>query len=359
MVVRFLFYVAEEVRQILASMGARSLEEIIGRPDLLEQVPVPDHPKAATVDLSRVLRRVDPEGHRPRYCVQPGGRQAVDPPLDDELMPLVRPALEGKGPVVPERGIRNVHRAVGARIAGEIAYRYGDVGLPEGSIELRFRGSAGQSFGAFCIEGMRLVLVGEANDYVCKGMHGGEVVVRPPENAAFLPHESVIMGNTVLYGATGGRLFAAGKAGERFAVRNSGAWTVVEGAGDHCCEYMTGGVVVVLGPTGRNFGAGMSGGMAYALDQDGQLQRRVNPEMVGVGPVDDPDDVENLRSLVQRHHQLTESPMAGEVLARWDEYLPRFKKVAPLPHVAPPLPREQQRARRDALLAASRTQAGG
>ena len=252
-----------------------------------------------------------------------------------------------------EYQIRNVHRTAGARIAGEIARIHGDDGIPDHSIEIRFTGSAGQSFGAFLIHGMHLLLDGEANDYVGKGMHGGELVVRPPAEAQFHPHDNVIVGNTVLYGATGGSMFASGRAGERFGVRNSGAWAVVEGAGNHACEYMTGGVVVILGPTGRNLGAGMSGGMAFVLDINNDTDTMINPEMVGAEPVDDQHDEEILHALVTRHHELTHSPRAEDVLSNWAAYLPLFKKVSPLPHVAPPAPRERQRARRDALMASS------
>jgi glutamate synthase (ferredoxin) len=350
--IRYFFAVAEEVRQTLARMGARRLEEIIGRADLLVPAIPPDHPKARTLDLTPVTAVADPTFTRPRFCVQERNDRP-EPVFDDTLLPLLHEALEGRASVRLELPIRNVHRTVGGRIAGEIAYRYGDKGLPEGvRIELVFRGSAGQSFGAWCINGLRLVLYGEANDYVGKGMHGGEIVLRPPEGAPYLPHENVICGNTVLYGATGGFFFAAGRAGERFAVRNSGAWAVVEGTGDHCCEYMTGGVVVVLGPTGRNFGAGMSGGIAFVLDEAGALERNLNPEMVQMEPVTDPQDIELLLFLIQRHVAETDSLKGKEVLARWDAFLPLFWKVSAKPTVAPPPPREELRRRRDALLAA-------
>ena len=353
MLIRYLFLVAEEVREILASLGVRTMDEIIGRSDLLEQVQREDHPKARTLDLSAVINRVDPEGTRPKFHGQDRNDRVGDVILDDDLLPQVMQAVMGKAPAKVECAIRNVHRAVGARIAGEIAYRHGDKGLLENSIQCRFWGSAGQSFGAFCINGLHLLLEGEANDYVGKGMHGGEIVVRPTRHRAFHPHDNVIMGNTVLYGATGGRLFAAGRAGERFAVRNSGAWAVVEGTGDHCCEYMTGGVVVVLGPTGRNFGAGMSGGMAFVLDVDGQFPSRYNPELVGIHRLEDQHDIDLLRTMVLRHHELTGSPRAEDILDSWDTYVTRFWKVEPHPHVAPKAPREEQRAKRDALLATS------
>jgi len=229
-------------------------------------------------------------------------------------------------------------------MAGEIAFRYGDQGLPPGSIECRFEGTAGQSFGAFCIRGVRLVLVGEANDYVGKGMSGGEIVVMPPPGSRFASHENVIMGNTVLYGATGGSLYAAGRAGERFCVRNSGARAVVEGVGDHACEYMTRGLVVVLGETGRNFGAGMTGGAAYVLDESGQFVRQYNPQLVGIERIVDPDDAAELRGMVERHKELTGSARAAEVLDGWDRYLPLFWKVVPHPAAGPAAGHELSRA---------------
>ncbi|MEK9658882.1 MAG: glutamate synthase large subunit [Chloroflexota bacterium] len=353
MVVRYMFLMAEELREIMARLGFRTVEEMVGRSDLLEQARLEEHPKANTLDLSPMLTLADPSGALPRRHTQERNDRGSDELLDDELLPLVADAIAGRKPVKLEHPIRNIHRTVGARIAGEIARIHGDEGLSEHSIELRLWGSAGQSFGAFLINGMHLTLEGEANDYVGKGMHGGELVLRPPQEATYFAHDNAIMGNTVLYGATGGHLFAAGRAGERFAVRNSGAWAVVEGAGDHACEYMTSGVVVVLGPTGRNLGAGMSGGMVFVLDLDGSLERNVNHEMVGISELDDDEDIELLKALVQRHHELTHSVRAEDVLDNWAIYQSRFRKIAPLPHVAPPPPRDQQRARRDALLSST------
>ena len=351
--INYFFHVAEEVREILASLGARNLEEIIGRVELLQQVEAPDHPKANTLDLGRLLAPADPSGSLPRYRVQ-SRNDRPEPIHDDALLPRLQDALEGKASVRLELPIRNTDRTVGGRVAGEVAYRYGDPGLPHDiTIELLFRGSAGQSFGAWCTHGMRLVLSGEANDYVGKGMYGGEIVLHPPEDSTLIPHENVIMGNTSLYGAIGGALFAAGRAGERFAVRNSGAWAVVEGTGDHCCEYMTGGGVVVLGKTGRNLGAGMSGGVAYVLDAT--LPATHNPEMVQLERVEDPHDADLLHSLTQRHHVETGSSRAKEILENWDGFLPHFWKVTPKPTVAPPQPREVQRQQRDRMLAATRT----
>ena len=359
MLIRYLFYVAEELRELMAQLGFRTVEEMIGRSDLLSQKHIPGNEKANLVDLSKLLAVPDPSGSKPRTKIIERNDDESDEILDDKLMPLVKSAITLQEPVKIEHEIRNVHRTVGARISGEIARIHGDEGLPENSIEMRLTGSAGQSFGAFLINGMHLLLEGEANDYVGKGMHGGELVIRPSSKAKFHAHDNVILGNTVLYGATGGRMFAAGIAGERFAVRNSGAWSVVEGAGDHACEYMTGGVVVILGSTGRNLGAGMSGGIVYVLDLDEELQHNINPEMVGATTISDADDEDLLYALVSRHAELTHSQRADEILANWSIYLPKFRKISPLPHVAPPLPREQQRAKRDALLKASTPRAIG
>ena len=359
-VVRFMMFIAEEVRQILASLGYKKLEDVIGLPDLLSYKPVPEHPKARTLDYSRLLAPADPTGTRPRMSQQNRNDRPEGEPLDNQIMRDAALALEGKESVDLSYDIRNVNRTVGGRLGGEVAYRYGDAGLPDGlTITCRFKGSAGQSFGAWGVDGLKLILEGEANDYVGKGMHGGTIVLRPVEDAAFAPHENVIMGNTVLYGATGGYLFAAGRAGERFAIRNSGAWAVIEGAGDHCCEYMTGGCVVVLGDVGRNFGAGMSGGMAFILDEDGLLERRYNPEMVGMEPVEAEDDLETLRTIIEQHIEMTGSARGKQILESWDAYLPMFKKVRPHPAIAPPQPRDVQKARRDAMLAASRGPSSG
>ena len=325
MVINFFTFIAQEVREILARLGFRGLDEIIGRTDLLQQVPAGD-PKADSLDLSPILAQMPGRGVRRRMMAR------NDPPhMDDAIASDVLRALEGGGPVRLSYTIKNHQRAVGARLAGELALRYGGDGLPHGTIELHFKGSAGQSFGAFCVNGMRLILEGEANDYVGKGMSGGEIVVRPPSQAPFSSYENVIMGNTVLYGATAGCLYAAGRAGERFAVRNSGATAVVEGIGDHGCEYMTGGTVVILGDTGRNFAAGMTGGMAFVLDKDGEFEKRYNPELVGLERVLEDEEAEGLRDLIEEHLRWTGSRRAKEILDRWDHYLPLFWKVVPHP----------------------------
>ncbi len=314
---------AEDVRQQLAQMGARSLEEIVGRVDLLR---VRDHValhRAERLDLSEILRPAEGE----RY-----GRWAEPLPVEGKLNRLLaeqyRQTVEHGVPAEGYHPITNRDRTVGATLAGEIAHRWGDGGLPEGTLRLTFEGAAGQSFGAFCMPGMSLRLVGEANDYVGKGMSGGQIVIVPPPPLHRESWRHVILGNTVLYGATGGVLFAAGRAGERFAVRNSGAVAVVEGAGDHCCEYMTGGVVVVLGPVGRNFGAGMTGGRAYVLDEAGVLDRQVNADSVETGPLSE-EEAEELRGLLVRYHEATASLRAQSLLRRWARAVEQFRAVRP------------------------------
>ncbi|MFQ5851177.1 MAG: glutamate synthase large subunit [Candidatus Binatia bacterium] len=329
MVVNFFALVAQEVRRILSELGFRRMEEIIGRVDLLEQKPVDDPGKALKLDLSPILTPADPTWGRPRYHTWVRNDRR-DKPLDERILKDARGALEGNGPVELFYKIRNIHRAVGTRVAGEIAHRHGNAGLPPGTIQCHFEGTAGQSFGAFSIRGLRLYLNGEANDYVGKGMGGGEIIIRPGKGACFKSHENVIMGNTVMYGATGGFLYAAGRAGERFCVRNSGAIAVVEGVGDHGCEYMTGGVVVVLGETGRNFGAGMTGGLAYVLDERWDLELKVNPQFVGLVRVKASEDSDLLTSLVLKHLEFTRSKRAQAIMDRWDHYLPLFWKVEPL-----------------------------
>jgi glutamate synthase (ferredoxin) len=328
-VVTFFTLLAEEVREYLASLGYRSIDEIVGRRDLLKQVAVGEDPRTRRLDLGKILADPDPAGARPHKRTQARNDRPDDVPLDDQILVDAAAALDAGTPTRLHYKVRNVHRTVGARLAGEIAYRYGDAGLEPGTIDITFEGSAGQSFGAFNIRGVRLQLVGEANDYVGKGMGGGELIVRPPKDSSFASHENTIVGNTVLYGATGGTFFAAGRAGERFAVRNSGAKAVVEGVGDHGCEYMTEGVVVILGETGRNFGAGMSNGVAYVLDESRELPKKLNPELVGMQQVTADADIEILRTLITRHRDVTESRRAKEILDRWDFFLPLFWKVAP------------------------------
>ncbi len=328
MVIRYLTHLAHHVRELLAELGYERVEDLIGRADLLDQIePVNGH-RAAGIDLEKVIAPVDREGAEPHRRVLDRNDRG-EALLDDRIIADVRTAIEGGAPLQRSYTIRNTDRTVGARLSGEIARRYGDRGLPDSSIDLSFRGSAGQSFGAFLTSGVRLHLVGEANDYVAKGMSGGEITIRPPRDAGFRGKDAVLVGNTVLYGATGGHLFVAGSAGERFGVRNSGARAVVEGVGDHGCEYMTDGVVVILGPAGRNFGAGMSDGVAFVLDEEGDFRTRVNQELVGLEQVTTPDSIELLEAMIRRHYELTDSHRAKRVLDEWRLSLPKFWKVMP------------------------------
>ncbi|MDA0747355.1 MAG: glutamate synthase large subunit [bacterium] len=327
MVVHFFTSLAEQIREMLAKLGYRSLEGLIGRTELLEARIDPERPRWRGIDLDGILADPDPGGTRPRYHTRERNDRP-DAPIDDLLLQDAMDAIKENSSITLRYDIQNTRRAVGTKLAGEIAFHYGDKGM-DGVIECRFQGSAGQSFGAFCIRGLRLILIGEANDYVGKGMHGGEIVVMPSGHARFQSHKNVIVGNTVMYGATGGTLYAAGCAGERFCVRNSGGHAVVEGLGDHGCEYMTGGVVTILGETGRNFGAGMTGGVAYVLDEDRVFERRFNSQLVGVQRVMDAEDISLLQKMIGRHLEYTNSRRASEVITRWEHYLPLFWKVAP------------------------------
>ena len=326
MLINYFTAVANEIREILAKLGVASINEIIGRTDLLSQVKVENHPKANTVDLSAILSPRDTR-NKQRQRIEPR-KEKSDSPLDDTILLDVKDAIREKSSVVKNYKINNTNRSVGTKLAGELAYLYGDKGLPDGTIELRFNGSAGQSFGAFLVNGIRMILVGEANDYVGKGMCGGEIMIMPPFGRATAAQD-VIIGNTVLYGATGGTLYASGRAGERFCVRNSGALAVVEGVGDHGCEYMTNGTVVVLGSTGKNFGAGMTGGIAYVFDADGNFKERYNKQLVGLSRLDNEKDVKYLQAVIYRHLELTDSQRAREILNGWQEYSYMFWKVTP------------------------------
>ena len=323
-VVAYFTHLAEEVRGMLAQMGFRFLDEIVGRTDLLERVDRPETPRAQMLDLSLLLTAAPP-------VVRANGSRIERPnieSLDETILEELEACLDAGRSFLWVGTVGNHHLSVGAQLAGRIAMREGNAGLKAGTVRLRFRGSAGQSFGAFLLPGMHVELDGEANDYVGKGLCGGDITVRPRGPAV----DQVVVGNTVLYGATAGRLFAAGRAGDRFAVRNSGATAVVEGAGDHCCEYMTGGTVVVLGPVGRNFGAGMSSGVAYVLDDEGLLATRCNLEMVAVGELD-ADDEAYLHGLIHEHAARTASPKALKLLEDWATRRRQFRKVAAMAFV--------------------------
>jgi glutamate synthase (NADPH/NADH) large chain/glutamate synthase (ferredoxin) len=313
----------------MAQLGFRTVAEMVGRVDKLQAHKAIDHWKARGLDLSSLLVHPEVEPSVPVRCVQ-AQDHGIAEVLDHALIERARPALEHRTPVRIDLPIRNVNRTVGTMLSGEIAKRYGLEGLPPDTIQIRFTGTAGQSFGAFLAHGVTLTLEGESNDYLGKGLSGGRIIVYPPKGSTFVPEDTILVGNTVLYGATAGEAFFYGMAGERFAVRNSGANAVIEGVGDHGCEYMTGGVVVVLGATGRNFAGGMSGGLAFVLNEDGRFEQRCNLGMVELEPARDPADLAILRNLIRRHAEYTGSRKAKSVLDRWDNVLPRFVKVVPV-----------------------------
>jgi glutamate synthase domain-containing protein 2/glutamate synthase domain-containing protein 1/glutamate synthase domain-containing protein 3 len=326
-VVNFFFFVAEEARRIMARLGVARFEDLVGRVDLLDSDDALDEWRSRGIDLSALMHEPDVPVTRPRRRTEPPP-PALDDALDWRLVDAARPAIEEGVPVEVELPVANTNRTVGGILSNAVSVAHGAAGLPEGTIRVTLRGAGGQSFGAWLAPGIELTLVGEANDYVGKGLSGGVLALRPPEGAGFVPEENAIAGNTVLYGATSGRAFFRGLAGERFAVRNSGACAVVEGVGDHGCEYMTGGIAVVLGPTGRNFAAGMSGGVAFVLDEEGSFPSRCNHELVGLEPVAG-EDVETLRALVAEHERRTGSTVAARLLAEWDGAVQRFVKVMP------------------------------
>ena len=355
-VVNYFFFVAEEVREILASLGVARLDEIIGASELLEKEDMLAHWKARGLDFSKIFHKV--EAPKPATYWTERQKHPIDDVLDRKLIEKAMPALEAKQPVVFDVDIKNVDRSAGAMLSGELAKRYGHKGLKDDTIHVTLNGTAGQSFGAFLARGITFDLVGDGNDYIGKGLSGGRIIVRPPENARIVAEESIIVGNTVLYGAIAGECYFRGVAGERFAVRNSGAVAVVEGVGDHGCEYMTGGVVVVLGQTGRNFAAGMSGGVAYVLDESGDFASRCNMAMVELEPVPEEDDMleklhhhggdlmhkglvdvsgdmtrhdeERLYQLISNHLHYTGSARAKQILDNWAGFRPKFRKVMPV-----------------------------
>lgn len=329
-VVNYFTFVARETREILAELGFRSLNEIIGHPEYLEpRADLDPNERARFLDTEPLLALADPTFQRPITNVDERNDRPGDVKLDDAILRDIGDAIERGMPFDGIYPIVNANRTVGARVAGAIAYRHGDKGLPDGTIDLTFNGTAGQSLAAFLVNGLNVTLIGEANDYVGKGMGGGQLVLRPPDGARYTTHENSIMGNTCLYGATGGYVFAAGRAGERFAIRNSGSQAVVEGLGDHGCEYMTNGVVVVLGSVGRNFGAGMSGGVAFVLDEDGEFPKLYNPDLLVLDRLDDAEDEQHVLELVRRHVGVTGSPRGRDVLERWDHYKGMFWKAIP------------------------------
>jgi glutamate synthase (ferredoxin) len=327
--VNFMRYIAEEVRELMAQLGFRTINEMVGRTDKLEAKTAVEHWKARGLDYSKILYQPDMPDSVGRYC-QIAQDHGLDEALDNTtLLKLCAPAIERGEKVVADVPIRNVNRVVGTILGSEITRRHGVAGLPEDTVQLNFKGSAGQSFGAFVPKGVTLRLEGDANDYIGKGLSGGKIIVFPPRGSTFVPAENIITGNVALYGATEGEVYIGGMAGERFGVRNSGVNAVVESVGDHGCEYMTGGRVVVIGPAGRNFAAGMSGGVAYVLDEAGDFPTRCNMQMVGLEKLEDATEIEEVRQMIVRHEQYTKSARAAKVLASWAEMTPKFVKVMP------------------------------
>ncbi len=322
-------FIAQDTREIMASLGFRTIEEMVGHVEVLETRAALDHWKAKGLDFSRVLAKPEVPAGTSLRCTR-GQQHDFSLSLDRELIERSRPALEGREKVRLFMSIRNCNRTVGATLSAQISKCYGAKGLPADTITVSFTGSAGQSFGGFLAPGITFELEGDANDYFGKGLSGGKIIVYPPRAATFRPQNNIITGNVNLFGATCGEVYINGMAGERFAVRNSGAIAVVEGVGDHGCEYMTGGTVVVLGKTGVNFAAGMSGGVAYVLDEDQLFDTKCNLEMVDIEPVSDARDQRALRQIVERHVMYTGSEYATTILRDWAEMLPRFVKVMPI-----------------------------
>ena len=342
-VINFFYFVIEELREIMAKLGFRTVEEMVGRADMLDITDAIDHWKTRGLDFSQIFFQPDVPENFATHKIQPqdhGLREA----LDYQLIGDFQNALNNEKPVKGKYMIRNSNRTVGTMLSSEIAQRYGDKGLPEDTIQVHFCGSAGQSFGAFLASGITFTLEGDANDYIGKGLSGGKLIVYPPLESTFCAEKNILIGNVVLYGATGGEAYFRGVAGERFAVRNSGAIAVVEGVGDHGCEYMTGGVAVILGSTGRNFAAGMSGGIAYVLDEEKLFSQYCNQSMVDLESVAETNDLETLKSLIVRHHQFTGSAVAERVLKSWENIIEKFVKVIPVDYRRSMLQLEQEKA---------------
>ena len=327
--VNYFTMLSEEIREIMAEIGIAKMDDLVGRADLLTSRSYPDHWKAKTVDVSKLIFMPAEAKIYPLRFMTPQHHDIEDQ-IDHDLIAMSVAAIKSKEKVWASKNITNVDRTVGAMLSGVISKQYGDEGLPEDTINVRFTGSAGQSFGAFMTKGITFRLEGEANDYLGKGLCGGKVIVVPPASSTFVPEENIIVGNTLLYGATSGQVYIRGIAGGRFGVRNSGAHAVVEGSGDHCCEYMTGGRVVVLGKTGRNFAAGMSGGIAYVLDVDGDFDFFCNKGLVELSPLENNDDIKEVQTMISNHLHYTNSSLAERILTNWNDYAAKFVKVIPL-----------------------------
>ncbi len=328
-VISFFKFLAQEIRETLAEIGVRKMDDIIGRADLLFVKPGVDDSKTSTLDFSRILYMPEETATNAIINVV-AQKHDIDHVLDREIISRSYPAIESAMPVSLEFPIKNTDRSTGAMLSGVVAKKYGDAGLPDNTIQCLFKGAAGQSFGAFLAHGISFRLEGDANDYVGKGLSGGKIVIVPPQGSTFAPEANIIAGNTILYGATSGEIYINGRVGERFCVRNSGATAVVEGVGDHCCEYMTGGRTVVLGTTGRNFAAGMSGGIAYVWNPNGDFDYFCNMEMVELSLIEEMADNRELYRLIGNHYKHTHSPLAGAMLDNWDEYVQQFIKVIPI-----------------------------
>ncbi|MBC7582312.1 MAG: glutamate synthase subunit alpha, partial [Tardiphaga sp.] len=356
-VINYFFFVAEEVREIMATLGYRTFNEMVGQTQMIDQSTLVSHWKAKGLDFSKLFVKQKALPGQTIYHSELQDHH-LEHVLDRELIAQAQPALDRGAPVKIDIEINNTNRSAGAMLSGRVAKIYGNAGLPDDTIKVSLKGTAGQAFGAWLARGVTFDLEGEGNDYVGKGLSGGKIIVRPPAHSGIVPEESIIVGNTVMYGAIEGECYFRGIAGERFAVRNSGAVAVVEGAGDHCCEYMTGGIVVVLGKTGRNFAAGMSGGVAYVLDEDGGFDKHCNMSMVELEPVVDAEmlksgafhqtgdldasgqvdvfanllgeDIERLHVLISRHAKYAGSAKAAMILADWKTWLPKFRKVMPM-----------------------------
>jgi glutamate synthase (NADPH) large chain len=349
--INYFTFMAEEVREIMAELGIHTFNELIGQTGLVQERKV-DHWKASTINLEKVLCRPKEAESYPNYCIETQTHQIEDV-LDRELIRRATPALEKKERVNIEFSISNVDRAVGTMLSGEVARRYGNQGLPHDTVQCEVTGSAGQSFGAFLAKGITMRLHGDANDYFGKGLSGGKLIALPPAGSSFAPEENIIIGNTALYGATGGEAYVHGMAGERFCVRNSGVHAVVEGVGDHGAEYMTGGGLIVLGSVGRNFAAGMSGGIAYVLNQDGSFNYFCNQDMVELTPAIGLEDQAYIKQQLQNHIHHTGSTLAQTILDQWYKFMPRFVKVMPLDYkrVLTQVKEQEQEARSDQMMA--------
>ena len=328
-VVNYLFMVAEHMRSIMAELGVRTVNEMIGRVDLLDTNEAIDHWKASGLDLSSMLEPAKVVFEGTEFYKTMDQDHGLDKALDNELIRMAAKALDTGEKVHIESEIININRVVGTMLSNEVAKRFKEEMLPEDTINISLKGSAGQSLGAFLAKGITLTVEGDANDYVGKGLSGGKIIIYPPRQSTFKAEENIIAGNVNLYGATAGEAYIRGIAAERFAVRNSGASAVVEGIGDHGCEYMTGGRVVVLGTTGRNFGAGMSGGVAYVWDPEGKFPRQCNKETFELESISDREDILELETLIKKHHLYTDSPVAERILENWEESLTEFVKVMP------------------------------